>query len=148
MHWLININTKAKCRHLHNWPAKGLCGRCLSDWRYSQSCWYFRPSVVNCCPLTFSLGQLSPSPLSCIQNIQTVYGWGGGGVLSPVETILCRSLTLRIWPDEKPTRLLDHPKQKPRRGGGLRQINTCREVPFHANFLRWPILLWVCVLVD
>ncbi len=25
-------STKAKCRHLKKWPAKGLCGRCLSVW--------------------------------------------------------------------------------------------------------------------
>jgi hypothetical protein len=37
-HELIKyIDTKAKCRHLNNWPVKGLCGRCFSkfiDWRY------------------------------------------------------------------------------------------------------------------
>jgi hypothetical protein len=53
MHGLINyIDAIAKCRHLKNGPVKWLCGSCLSefiDWRYSQSCWYFRPSVVNCC---------------------------------------------------------------------------------------------------
>ncbi len=59
-HRLINyIDTKAKYRHLKYWTVKGLCGRCLSefvDWRYSQSCWYFRTSFVNCCPsITFSL---------------------------------------------------------------------------------------------
>ncbi len=33
-HGLIKyINNKAKCRHLKkNWPAEGLCGRCLSIW--------------------------------------------------------------------------------------------------------------------
>jgi hypothetical protein len=30
--------------------------------------------------------------------------------------------------------LLYHPKQKPRRGGGLRQINTCRQVSLQVNF--------------
>ncbi len=30
--------------------------------------------------------------------------------------------------------LLDHPKQKPRRGGGFRQINTCRKEPLHGKF--------------
>jgi hypothetical protein len=28
------------------------------------------------------------------------------------------------------------PKQKPRRGGGLRWINTCRQRPFTGQFLR------------
>jgi hypothetical protein len=32
--------------------------------------------------------------------------------------------------------LLHHPEQKPRRGGGLRQINTCRKVPLQINFFR------------
>ncbi len=27
---LVKVN--AKCRHLKNWPEKGLCGRCLSVW--------------------------------------------------------------------------------------------------------------------
>jgi hypothetical protein len=26
------IEGNAKCRHLKNWPVKGLCGRCLSVW--------------------------------------------------------------------------------------------------------------------
>ncbi len=31
-HGLLNyIDTKAKCRHLKNWPVKALCGRCLSE---------------------------------------------------------------------------------------------------------------------
>ncbi len=40
-----------------------------------------------------------------------------------MENIFCRSLTLCIGPDSEHTKLLDHPKQNPRRGGGLRQ--TC-----------------------
>ncbi len=32
-----------------------------------------------------------------------------------------------------PTKLLYRPKQKPRRGGGLRNINTCRQVPLQVN---------------
>ncbi len=43
-------------------------GRCLSefiDWRYNQSCWYFRPSFVNCCPSNLLSGSsLRPSPPS------------------------------------------------------------------------------------
>jgi len=34
-HELFNfIDTKAKCRHLNMWPAKGLCGRCLSEFMF------------------------------------------------------------------------------------------------------------------
>ncbi len=93
IHGLINyINTIAKCRHLKNW----LCGRCLSefiDWRYSQSCWYFRPSFVNCCPSNLHYGSTLPPPLPCFQS--TVYTdsvWLGG----VLEAIFCRSLTLCI----------------------------------------------------
>jgi hypothetical protein len=35
----------------------------------------------------------------------------------------------------QPSKLLYHPKQKPRRGGGLRKINTCRQIPLNVNFL-------------
>ncbi len=37
----------------------------LSDfiaWRYSPSCWYFRPSFVNCCPSNLLFGSSSPAP--------------------------------------------------------------------------------------
>jgi hypothetical protein len=87
------IDTKAKCRHLKNLPVKGLCGMCLSefiDWRYNQSCWYFRPSFVNCCPSNLLSGlTLPPSPslFHCIivEYIQTVcVAVRGLGVLSPV----------------------------------------------------------------
>ncbi len=54
------------------------------------------------------------------------------------------SLHLCIWPDSEPTKLLENPK--PRRGGGLRQINTRRKVPLQVNFLdddTLHCLLWV-----
>ncbi len=51
---LINyIDTKAKCRHLKKLTCKGTLRQGLSEfinWRYSQSCWYFWPDFVNCCP--------------------------------------------------------------------------------------------------
>ncbi len=67
---LINyIDTKA------NWPVKGLCGKCLSefiDWRYSQSCWYFRPSFVNCFPFNLLSGsQEYGVPLGLLSQINT-----------------------------------------------------------------------------
>ncbi len=33
------------------------------DWRYSQSCWYFRPSFVNCCPSLWLNSPPHPSSL-------------------------------------------------------------------------------------
>jgi hypothetical protein len=85
--------TKAKCRHLKNWPVLGLCSRCLSeftDWRYSQSCWYFRPSFVNCC--TSNL----PPPLPCV-NMYTVYMYSdckgvGGEDLGLIQINTCRKV--------------------------------------------------------
>ncbi len=44
----------------------GLCGRCLSefkDWRYIQSCWYFRPRFMNCCLSLLLSGSTLPPPL-------------------------------------------------------------------------------------
>ncbi len=60
------INTKANC-----WPVKGRYGRCLSefrDWRYSQSCWYFRPSCVNCCPSNLLSGSTTPPPPQLLKS--------------------------------------------------------------------------------
>ncbi len=65
----------------------GRCGRCLSefiDWRFSQSCWYFRPSFGTIAPLTFSLVLLLPPPFPVwisilYTRIQCVRGGGGYG---------------------------------------------------------------------
>jgi hypothetical protein len=73
----------------------GTLRRCLSefiDWikytLYSQSCWYFRPSFVNCCPSKFLSGSCSPLPpppfpvwksILCSTRLYIVYGGGGGG---------------------------------------------------------------------
>ncbi len=64
---------------------------------------------------------------------QCVAGKGWEGVLSCVrdQSALC------FWPESEPTKLLDHFKQKSRRGGGIRQINTCRKVPLQVNFFSW-----------
>jgi hypothetical protein len=32
------------------------------DWKYSQSCWYFRPALCSIAPLTSSLVSSPPSP--------------------------------------------------------------------------------------
>jgi hypothetical protein len=75
-------NLKPTCRNL---PVKALCGRCLSefiDLRYSQSCLYFRPSFVNCCPSNFLSGSslpLSPPPPSIPLWISIKCVRGGGG---------------------------------------------------------------------
>jgi hypothetical protein len=40
------------------------------------------------------------------------------------------------------------PKQKPSRGGGLRQINTCRKVPLQVNFLDDTTFCFVVYIVN
>jgi hypothetical protein len=52
-----------------------------------------------------------------------------------VTNVILRSLTLCIWPYSEPTKLLDYPKQKPRRGGGLRQIYTCRKILYRSIYV-------------
>jgi hypothetical protein len=62
-------DTKTKCRLY--W-----CLKEFIDRRYSQSCWYFRPSLVNIAPVTFSL------VLKYSIYVKTVCGWAvgeGGG---------------------------------------------------------------------
>jgi hypothetical protein len=57
------------------------------DWRHSPSCWYFRPSFVNCCSSSSNLlsGSTLPPPLPCVNKytIYTSYAvykgiWGSG----------------------------------------------------------------------
>ncbi len=83
-HGLINYkDTKTKCRLY--W-----CLVKLIDWRYSQSCWYFRPSFVNYTLSLVNLPHPSPPSLPFKVHVQTVCGWEGvGGVelcLRPYST--------------------------------------------------------------
>jgi hypothetical protein len=72
------------------------------DWRYSQSCWYFRPLLWTSTSLTFSLVHLpphSPFPVWISTGYVLIqFVTGGEGI------------------------------------EGLRQINTCRQVPLLVNF--------------
>ncbi len=82
---------------------KGRCGRCIwefIEWRYIQSCWYFRPSFVNCCPSPFLSGSTLPLPcmnkdtiytytLQCVRGV--VYGVLG---LRHINT--CRNVPLQV----------------------------------------------------
>ncbi len=99
-HGLINYkDAKAKCCHLKTWHIEGLCGRWLSEyveWRYSKSCWYFRPSFVNYCP-TNLLSGLIPPPPPVHRQCMAGGGGGGWGVLNPVgDHNIRRSLILCI----------------------------------------------------
>ncbi len=78
-----------------------LCSRCLSefiDLRYSQSCWYFWPSFVNCCPSNLLSVQFSPP--SCVNNYTlytyTVYKGGGHWVLGLRQINNWRQVPLQV----------------------------------------------------
>ncbi len=49
------------------------------DWSYNQSCRYFRPSFVNCCPSTLLSGSTLPPSLGQ-STVYTDSVWLGGGV--------------------------------------------------------------------
>ncbi len=120
-HGLINFkDTKTKCWFY--W-----CLIEFIDWRYCQSCWYFDSALWTIASLTFSLVHLPhPSPFSQSKstvNIDSVCLARVGDVLSCVGDQLAHSVSDQIQNLKK---LLVHPKQKPRRGGGLRQICSRR----------------------
>jgi hypothetical protein len=74
-HRLINyIDTKAKCHH-----AAGVYQSLHTGDAMSKSCWYFRPSFVNCCPSNLLSGSNLPSPASLCE-IAYYYCMGRGGV--------------------------------------------------------------------
>ncbi len=111
-HRLFNyIDTKAKWRHKKKLTCTGTLRQVfIRVYRlgYSQSCWYFRPSFVNCCLSNLLFGFILPPPLFPVWisilytvRVYSVQGGGGYGVL------------------------------------GLRQINTCRKVPLQVIFFRW-----------
>ncbi len=76
-----------------------------TDWRYSQSCWYFRTNFVNCCHSNLLSGSTLPYPpfpvwISILYaRIQCLWGGGGYGVLglrqkTPAAKSLYRSFFL------------------------------------------------------
>jgi hypothetical protein len=96
-------------------------------------------------PLSPSLWFNFPPPPPFPVWISTLYVctyivYKGGDMGFCLETIFCRSFKLCIRPDTEPAILLDHPKLKHRRWGGLRQINSCR-IFLDGDILH--CLLWV-----
>jgi hypothetical protein len=97
---------------------------------------YIRPSFVNNC-LTNLLSGSTPHHLPCVkvQYIQKVIGCEGG-VLSPVGDHILQELNALYLTRFRTYKIARPPEQKPRREEGLRQINTCREVPLQVYFFR------------
>jgi hypothetical protein len=70
---LVNyLGTKSNVVIYKYWPLKGLCRQVFIDMRYCQSCKYFRPSFMDCCPsnlLSGSTGWELSSPI-CFMNLK------------------------------------------------------------------------------
>jgi len=135
-HGLINYkDTKTKCRLY--W-----CLKEFIDWRL-ESCWYFWPSFVNYYPSNLLSSSPPPLPKVNVQYMQTVCGWEGvGGCLVVLETIFCWSLTLCLWPDSEPTKLIYHPEQN-QEG---REPQTDKHLPLRpitSKFFRWHFALFL-----
>ncbi len=78
------------------------------DWRHRQSWWYFRTLLWTSAPRREGIGRL------CGQHIQEFY------------TVYL----IRVWT----YKIALPPQTKTYEGRGLRQINTCRQVPLLVNF--------------
>jgi hypothetical protein len=107
----------------------------------------FSIQLCTVAPLTFSLVQLPPHPPFPVSKYNiyrqcVVWRWCSEGVESCRDHILQEFYTLYLtrFRTNKIARL--HPKQKTRRGGGLRQINTCCKFPIQVNFLDDDIIQW------
>ncbi len=92
-------------------------------------------------PSTFSV--TSPTQLPPSQSQNTVYTdsvWlrgevvGGGGVLSFFGDHILQEFNTLYLTRYRTYKIALPPQQNPRRGGGLRQINTCRKVPKQVFF--------------
>ncbi len=111
--------------------------------RHSQSCWHFDPALWTVATLLSgsTLHPLGlPLPVSKYSIYTDIVWLGGGGrcwVL--LETIFRRSLTLCIWPDPEPTKLVDPPPpQNINLGGGMPQTDKhLPQSPFTGQFFRW-----------
>ncbi len=88
--------------------------------------------------------QTSPPPLPWVNKYR---GMNSCSVQKGVEST-SKSYTMCIWQDSEPTKLLYHPKQILRRGGGLGQINTFHQVPLLVNFFKKSRHLGFGVFID
>ncbi len=127
---IINfLDTKAKCRH---------CGRCLSE--FIAHVGIFDPAFWTVAHVTFSLVQLSPLPLTRCQQCsiyrQFVAG-RGWGLLSPVGANILQEFNTLYLTRFRTYKIARPPITKTWRGGGLRQVTTCRKVSLQVNFFRW-----------
>ncbi len=109
---VLNMDTKAKCRHLKSLPAKGLCGRCLSVWGLSP---HMTPYPT-------------PPPLRIV-HVYIVYLFtrGEGGELTREKI---RGATVHKAGSKVPTWLTVSPVY-------ITLITTWSKVPWQVKFFRW-----------
>ncbi len=157
MHGLITcVDIKAKCRYLKKLTCEGTLRQVFNRvYRLDiQSVMLvFSTQLYELLPLkpSFWLTLPTPPPPSLCQS--TVYSdsvWlgGGGGCWVLFGTMFCRSLTLCIWTDSEPTKLLDRPIQKPWRRRGAQTDKHLPQSPYTGHFLDDDILLWRLYTVD
>jgi hypothetical protein len=125
-HGLINyIDTKAKCRNLKkNWPVKRTLRQVfirVYRLEIQSDTLIFSTRLCELLPLEPFLWFNSSPLLPCVK-VQFYRQCVAGGVESCWRPC--------IWPDSEPTKLLDHPKQKPRGGeeGSDRQTPAAKSL--------------------
>jgi hypothetical protein len=124
-HGLINyIDNKAKCKGTLRQVSISVYRLEIPSFMLvfsSQLC-----ELLSLCPSLWFNSLPSPSPLpSVIKYTVCTYAvckGGGYGVCWRPYSVFC------IWPDSEPTKLLHFPRQKRKRGEGLRLIKTCSKV--------------------
>ncbi len=94
-----NAGGKGELRGLRQWvqlytgaQKNSIFNLWFIPWRYSQLCWYFRPSFVNNCPCNLLSSWTLPTPLPCV-NKYTVYPY-----------TVCRGVGLRYSGPQTNTR--------------------------------------------
>ncbi len=108
-----------------------LCLLEFIDWRYSHSCWYFRPSFLSGSPLPPS----PPFPKSKYSIYrQFVAGGEGGRIL--LESIFWRSL-YSVSDQIRTYKIASPPQRKTKEGRGPRTDNHLPQDPWQVNFFRW-----------
>ncbi len=94
-HWIMDEGLEGTIKTQHPKCRLYWCLMKFIDWRYSQSCWYFRPLLWTVAPLP-SLWPPPPPPLPKVnvQYTDSVWLWGGPWVVHIVDHILQEFNTL------------------------------------------------------
>jgi hypothetical protein len=131
--------TKAKYHHLNQLTCKGTLRQVVIG-VYRLEIHSVMLVLRTVAPLTFSLVQLS-TPLPCVIKYTVLYkriqcvrgvGVGMGYFWSPYSAGVNNLYLTRF----RTYKIAAPPQTKPRRGGGIIQINTYRKVPLQINFFR------------